>query len=86
MDSFTRTVFGILFGWMQTLASMVWNDFYVPGAESLIRWIAENWLLLVAILCLIGTGADIFMRIRRNRKEKDGTPKQKIIQEKAPER
>ena len=81
MDTFVKTVFGLLFGWVQTLASMLWNDFYIPDGESAIRWIGEHWILLAALLCVAGTVADIMLRKRRRKKKKPEAGTEEIQEE-----
>lgn len=59
MGSFANTLFSTLMGWMQSVTSVIWSLFTNAKGQGVLRWIGEHWLLLAAILCMIGLIADL---------------------------
>lgn len=88
MGSFSNTVFSILLGWLQILVSMIWSALTAKDGHSFLQLIGDHWILIAAILCMIGLAADFavylfrwqpykvwrtfWTRIRKERKEKQG--------------
>ena len=84
MGSFFNTVFSILLGWLQGLVSMIWNAFTDHDGETFLQYIGNNWIMIAAVLCVIGLVFDFavyffrwepykvwrtfWRRIRKNRK------------------
>ncbi len=97
MGSFSNTVFSILLGWLQILVSMIWSALTAKDGHSFLQLIGDHWILIAAVLCLIGLAADFAVylfrwqpykvwksfwnRNRKDRKEKQGMENQAAGQE-----
>lgn len=97
MGSFSNTVFSILLGWLQILVSMIWSALTAKDGHSFLQLIGDHWILIAAVLCLIGLAADFAVylfrwqpykvwktfwnRNRKERKEKQGMENQAAGQE-----
>lgn len=58
MRGFTQTLFNALLGWIRMLVEAVWSLLFSDGAQKWLEWIGNNWLPLVAFLCLVGVVID----------------------------
>ena len=65
MGSFANTVFSLLLGWLQTVASMIWNSLTEKDNESIFQFIGRNWILITLILCLAGLVIDFAVYLFR---------------------
>ena len=65
MGSFANSLFKILLGWLQGIVSAVWTAFTNENGNLLFTLIGRNWILIAAILCLIGLVSDLFIYILR---------------------
>lgn len=51
MGNFANTLFSSLLGWLRSAAAWLWSFISDPESGGLMIWIAENWLVLVILLC-----------------------------------
>ena len=58
MGLFANTLFSVLMGWMQTAASWLWSLMTNTDVSAWLRWILDNWLVLVILICLAGAAVD----------------------------
>ena len=65
MGSFANTVFSIMLGWLQTLASMLWSAMAGKEGGSLLQFIGKNWIRIAVILCAAGLAADFAVYLFR---------------------
>ena len=65
MGSFANTLFTIMLGWIQTAASSIWSAFTTENGGSFLQWIGRNWIVLAAILCVIGMALDLGIYLLR---------------------
>ncbi|MBQ7850124.1 MAG: hypothetical protein IJ343_10410 [Clostridia bacterium] len=65
MGSFANTLFSALLGWVQTAASWVWQLFAAGGAQGMMGWLVDHWLMLVIALCAAGVTIDLVVYIFR---------------------
>ena len=65
MGSFANSLFKIMLGWVQGAASAVWSAFTNENGTSFFDWIGRNWILIAAVLCIIGLGVDLCVYIFR---------------------
>lgn len=65
MGSFANSLFKIMLGWLQTAISAVWSAFTSENGSPFFNWIAQHWILLAGILCVIGLAADLCVYICR---------------------
>ena len=65
MGSFANSLFKILLGWFQGAVSAVWFAFTSKNGNSFIEWIGNHWVLIAAVLCVIGLITDLFVYIFR---------------------
>jgi len=93
MGSFANTLFTIMLGWIQAAASAIWSAFTTENGGSFLQWIGRNWIILAAILCVIGMVIDFgiyllrwrpvrvwksFFRRLRHGKEENEEPEQAL--------
>jgi len=65
MGSFANTVFRLLLGWLQGLASVLWSALTEKGGESFFLFLEKHWLPIAGILCAIGLAADFAVYLFR---------------------
>ena len=65
MGNFANTVFSLLLGWVQTLASLIWSAFSSKNGESLLAFIGKHWIAIAAVLCVIGAAVDFSVYVFR---------------------
>ena len=61
MGLFANTLFSVLLGWVQTAASWLWSLVTNTDVNAWLRWILNNWLVLVIFLCLVGAAVDFIV-------------------------
>lgn len=70
MGSFSRSLANILFGWVSGVISKVWAMINTDSGTALVPWVGKKWLLIVAVLCLLGLVADLVVYAIRWRPHK----------------
>ena len=65
MGLFANTLFSVLLGWVQTAASWLWSIVTNTDVSAWLRWVLDNWLVLVILLCLVGAAADFVVYLFR---------------------
>ena len=65
MGLFANTLFSVLLGWVQTAASWLWNLVTNADVHAWLRWVLDNWLVLVILLCLGGIAVDFIVYLFR---------------------
>lgn len=65
MGSFANALFLGLLGWTRTVVFAVWSVFSGNPGTSLLSWIGENWIFLVAVLCIAGWLSDLTIYLIR---------------------
>ena len=51
MSNFANTLFSSLLGWLRSAAAWLWSFANNPESGGLIVWVADNWLMLIILLC-----------------------------------
>ena len=65
MGNFANTLFSVLLGWVQQAVAWLWSLAGSDGANGLMGWVTDNWLLLAVGLCLLGAAVDLIVYIIR---------------------
>lgn len=65
MGNFANTLFSALLGWVQTALAWVWGLFGSGGADGLMGWLLDNWLVLTVVLCAAGVAIDLIVYLLR---------------------
>lgn len=65
MGQFAGTLFRLLLGWVQTAVSWLWNLVTSADVSSWLQWLLDNWLTLLALLCIGGVLADFLVYLLR---------------------
>ena len=65
MGLFANTLFSVLLGWVQTAASWLWSIVTNTDVSAWLRWLLDNWLVLVILLCLAGAAVDFIVYLFR---------------------
>lgn len=65
MGLFANTLFSVLLGWVQTAASWLWGLITNTNVNAWLRWVLDNWVVLVILLCLAGLAVDLIVYIFR---------------------
>lgn len=65
MGSFANSLFTLLLGWLQGIVSAIWSAFTSQNGSSMLKWIGQHWIVLAAILCIIGLVVDLSVYIIR---------------------
>lgn len=65
MGSFANTLFTIMLGWLQTAASAIWSAFTTENGGAFLQWIGRNWIVIAAVLCVIGLALDLGVYLLR---------------------
>ena len=58
MRGFAQTLFSALLGWIRTLVEGVWDILFSSDAQQWLRWVGDNWMVLLVFLCLCGVALD----------------------------
>lgn len=65
MSGFANTVFTLLVGWFQTVVSLIWSGLSGKDDGNVLTWIGNHWIVIVIILCVIGSIVDLSVYIAR---------------------
>ena len=65
MGSLANTLFTIMLGWFQGLASGIWSAFTTEKGGSFLRFLGDHWIVIALILCAIGLAADFGVYLLR---------------------
>ncbi len=65
MGQFAGTLFSLLLGWVQTAVSWLWNLATNADVHAWLRWLLDNWLALVVLLCIGGVLVDFLVYLIR---------------------
>lgn len=65
MGQFANTIFSALLGWVQTAASWLWALISAPESGGWLRWLLDNWLPLLLMLCAAGVVIDFLVYLLR---------------------
>lgn len=58
MNGFTNSVLSLLLNWIRTLIASLWRLFTSEDGGTLYRFFSENWLVMLAVLCIGGVAID----------------------------
>lgn len=70
MGSFAKSLFSVLFGWLEGVVSDIWKALSAPDGTGDVSWFVKNWVWIVVILCIAGVVIDLtiyLLRWRPNR-------------------
>ena len=65
MSGFANTVFTLLVGWFQAVVSLIWSGLTGKGDGNILTWIGNHWIVIVIILCVVGSVVDLSVYIAR---------------------
>lgn len=65
MGQFASTIFSALLGWVQTAASWLWGLVTNTDVSAWVKWLLDNWLPLVILLCVGGLVIDFAVYLLR---------------------
>lgn len=65
MGQFAGTLFRLLLGWVQTAVSWLWNLVTNADVSAWLQWFLDNWLALLALLCIGGLLVDFLVYLFR---------------------
>lgn len=65
MGNFANTLFSSLLGWLRGAAAWLWDFINHPESGGLIVWIADNWLVLIILLCAVCMLVDFIVYLIR---------------------
>lgn len=65
MSGFANTVFTLLVGWFQTVVSLIWSGLTDKNGGNVFTWIGNHWIVIVIILCAVGSIIDVSVYIAR---------------------
>lgn len=65
MGNFANTLFSVLLGWVQSAAAWLWGLIGADGADGLMGWVLDHWLMLAICLCLLGVAVDLIVYVFR---------------------
>ncbi len=65
MSGFANTVFTLMIGWFQTVVSLIWSGLSDNNGGNIFTWIGNHWIVIVLILCAVGTVVDLSVYIAR---------------------
>lgn len=65
MGSFASSLFSVMLSWIRGAVSYGWQAVSTDQGGSLIQWLAQHWLSLAIILCLIGMVTDTVVHLFR---------------------
>ena len=67
MNQFAESVFSIILNWLKTLAKSLFDAFTSDssGQSGFVSWFAENWLILVSLVVVLGLLTDFCIRLAR---------------------
>lgn len=65
MGQFASTLFQLLLGWVQRAISALWAMIVSPTEGGGLAWLLEHWLVLLVLLCAVGTLIDFAVYLLR---------------------
>ena len=65
MSGFANTVFTLLVGWFQAVVSLIWSGLTDKNGGNLFTWIGNHWIVIVLVLCAVGSVIDVSVYIAR---------------------
>ncbi len=65
MSGFANTVFTLMIGWFRTVVSLIWSGLTDKNGGNLFTWIGDHWIVIVLILCAVGTVVDLSVYLFR---------------------
>ena len=65
MGTFADTMYTLLLGWLRSAAYSVWQLCTGADAAAWFRWVLDNWLSLVLLLCGAGLFIDLVVHLLR---------------------
>lgn len=65
MGNFANTLFSTLLGWLRSAAAWLWSFLNNQESGGFILWIADNWLVLVILLCVTCMAVDFIVYMFR---------------------
>ena len=65
MNAFAEMLFSSLLGWLRGLTQGLWKLFSNGSAGGFLTWLGSHWLILIVILCAVGTLIDFLVWLRR---------------------
>lgn len=65
MGQFAGTLFRLLLGWVQTAVAWLWNLVTSADVSVGLRWLLDNWLPLLLLLCIGGLLVDFLVYLLR---------------------
>lgn len=65
MGQFAGMLFRLLLGWVQTAVSWLWNLITNADVSAWLRWLMDNWLILLVLLCIGGILIDFMVYLLR---------------------
>lgn len=65
MGQFAGTLFRLLLGWVQSAVSWLWSLMTNADVSTWMQWLLDNWLLLLALLCIGGILVDFLVYLIR---------------------
>lgn len=65
MGQFAGTLFSLLLGWVQTAVSWLWSLATNADVHAWLRWLLDNWLAVVVLLCIGGVLVDFLVYLIR---------------------
>ena len=64
MNGFANGLFSVLLGWLRGLTEQIWALLSGDGG-SFLAWVGRNWIVLLILLCVIGSVADLIIYLIR---------------------
>jgi len=61
MNGFVHSILSFMLSWIRALITNLWNLLSSDGGGALYRFLSQNWLSLVILLCLAGVAADLIV-------------------------
>ena len=65
MSGFANTVFTLMIGWFRTVVSLIWSGLTDKNGGNLFTWIGNHWIVIVLVLCAVGTVVDLSVYLFR---------------------
>ncbi|NLD83458.1 MAG: hypothetical protein GX637_04765 [Clostridiales bacterium] len=65
MNTFSNSLFTFLFGWARSLIEGVWNAAAEGRLSAFFSWLGDHWLIVAAVLILLGTALDFLIWLIR---------------------
>ena len=65
MGQFAGMLFSLLLGWVQSAVSWLWKLTTSADVSAWTHWLLDNWLMLLALVCIGGALADFLVYLLR---------------------